>query len=231
MDYILEGLKEAEQLIFWGDPEVWGIVFLSLRVSAMALTLATALGVPSGFLIATRQFRGKRGLVTVLNTLMALPTVVVGLTVYAFLSRRGPLGPLGLLYTPEAMVIGQFLLALPIVTALVLAAIQGVDRRVRPTALTLGASQLQAAWAVLSEARFAVLAAIAAGFGRVIAEVGAAMILGGNIRGFTRTMTTAIALETGKGEFGLAMALGIILLAVAFSINLLFHYLQGLEQP
>jgi len=182
--------------------------------------------VPLGFIIATRQFPGKRTVATILNTLMALPTVVVGLTVYAFISRRGPLGMFGLLYTQTAMVIGQIILATPIIAALTMSAIQGVDVKVRKTALTLGATATQAAWTVLSEAKFGLMAAIIAGFGRIIAEVGSAMMIGGNIKGSTRTITTAIALETSKGEFGLGIALGIILLIIAFGINILLHHFQ-----
>ena len=147
--------------------------------------------------------------------------------VYSLISRRGPLGVFGLLYTPSAMIIGQFILAVPIITALTHSAVQGIDKRVKNTALTLGATEVQSAWMVIKEARYAVLAAVITGFGRVIAEVGAAMMLGGNIKGSTRVMTTAIALETAKGEFGFAIALGIILLFVAFSINILLHYFQS----
>jgi len=158
--------------------------------------------------------------------MLSLPTVVVGLFVFSFISRQGPLGFLGLLFTPTAMVIGQFILAIPIITALTISAVQGVDRRVRPTALTLGANRLQTSITVLTEVRFALMAAIIAGFGRIIGEVGSAIMLGGNIRNYTRTITTAIALETSKGEFGFAIALGIILMIVAFSVNILFRYFQ-----
>lgn len=224
MEYIAEGIGKALRLIVSTDQQVFSIVFLSLRVSAAALVLASAVGVPLGFLIGTNRFRGKHFLTVALNTLMALPTVVVGLTVYSLISRQGPLGVLGLLYTPRAMVLGQFILATPVVSALTLSAVQNVDPRVRDTALTLGAGQIQSGLTVLKEARFAVMAAVAAGFGRVIAEVGSAMMLGGNIKGATRTMTTAIALETAKGEFGLGIALGIVLLIVAFSVNIVFNY-------
>ena len=226
MQYLLEGIAKAFLLISSLDPEVFSAVWVSLRTSFIAIVLASLISVPIGFLVATQNFRGKRPIVTLLNTLMALPTVVVGLIVYSFLSRQGPLGPLGLLYTPTAMVLGQFILATPIVAALTLTAVQGIDPRVRETAITLGASRLQLALTMTTEARFAITAAIIAGFGRIIAEVGSAMMLGGNIRGYTRTMTTTIALETSKGEFGLGIALGIILLAVAFTINILFQTLQ-----
>jgi tungstate transport system permease protein len=227
LDFIIEGIHKAFQLIFTLDSEIFSIVLLSLRVSLTAVILASLLGVYLGFLMAVKDYWGKRFSVSLVNTLLALPTVVVGLIVYSLISRRGPLGVFGLLFTPSAMIIGQFILAVPIIIALTHSAIQGIDKRVRNTALTLGATEAQSAWMVIKEARYAVLAAVITGFGRVIAEVGAAMMLGGNIKGSTRTMTTAIALETSKGEFGFAIALGIILLVVAFSINILLHYFQS----
>jgi tungstate transport system permease protein len=183
--------------------------------------------VPLGFLIAVREFRGKRAVITVMNTLLALPTVVIGLFVYAFLSRRGILGSLGMLYTPWAIVIGQVILILPWVTTFTLAAVSRVDVRYRRTAMTLGAGPLQTSLAIAREARFGILAAIIAAFGRVIAEIGIAMMLGGNIKGFTRTMTTAMALEHNKGEFVLAVALGVVLLTVSLLLNTLLQLLQG----
>jgi tungstate transport system permease protein len=226
MDYILEGLKAAVKLIITLDREMFSIAFVSLKVSTLSTLLATLLGIPFGFTIAIKDFWGKRGVITMLNTLMALPTVVIGLLVYSFISRRGPLGAMGLLYTPGAMVMGQTILAFPIIAAFSLSATLGVDKRVEKTALTLGANGLQTALFILAEGRLAFLSAIIAGFGRVFAEVGVSMMLGGNIRGFTRNITTAIAFETGKGEFALGIALGIILLSVAFSINILFHHFQ-----
>ena len=219
MDYLSEGVSQAFRLIVSLDREMLSAVAVSLRVSSMAIGLACLAGIPLGLLIGVRDFFGKSLVVTVLNTLMALPTVVVGLVVYALLSRRGPLGVLGLLYTPKAMVIGQVFLALPILTALSLSATQAVDSRARRTALALGA--------IMREARFGILASVMAGFGRVIAEVGCAMMLGGNIRGYTRTMTTAIALETGKGRFELGIALGIVLLFIAFTVNLFTQVLRS----
>jgi len=227
LDFIIEGIQKAFQLIFSLDREIFNIVLLSLRVSLTAIILASLVGIPLGFLMAVKDYWGKRLTIALVNTLLALPTVVVGLIVYSLISRRGPLGVFGLLYTPSAMIIGQFVLATPIVIALTHSAIQGIDRRVRNTALTLGATEIQSAWTVIKEARYAVLAAIITGFGRVIAEVGAAMMLGGNIKGSTRVMTTAIALETAKGEFAFSIALGIILLLIAFSINILLHYFQS----
>lgn len=172
------------------------------------------------------EFPLKRLVVTFLNTLMAVPTVVVGLLVYGFLSRQGPLGVLGLLFTPTAMVIGGVLLAAPIVANYSLASVRGADPRIVPTALTLGAGRFLAVGTLIGEIRFGILAAVIAGFGRVVSEVGVAMMLGGNIRGYTRTMTTAIALETSKGEFAFAMALGIVLMTVALLVNLFLNLLQ-----
>ncbi|GAB4348658.1 MAG: ABC transporter permease [Candidatus Abyssubacteria bacterium] len=219
MDYLSEAITKAFWLIVHFDRSLAVIVWTSLRVSLVSTALASLVGVPLGFLLAVTQFRGKHHVEVALNTCMALPTVVVGLTVYSFISRRGPLGAYGLLFTPTAMVIGQFILATPIIAALSLSATKSVDARVGETARTLGANAVQTAAAILNEARYAILVAIVAGFGRVVAEVGSAMILGGNIDGYTRTMTTAIALETGKGEFSLAMALGILLLLIALSVN------------
>lgn len=226
MGYILDGFIKALHLIFSLDREVFSAVLISLRVSCTAIIFAAIVGLPLGFCIAIKEFRSKRLIITILNTLMALPTVVVGLMVYSFISRRGPLGPLNLLYTPNAMIIGQFILATPIIAALAISAIQGIDKKVAATALTLGASGRQAASMVFLEARFGLLAAVIAGFGRIIGEVGAAMMLGGNIKHATRTISTAIALQTSMGEFGVGIALGIILLIVAFLINVLFHYFQ-----
>ena len=227
MDFILSGMVRGLKLILELNAEVIGITWVSLRVSLTAIFISALPAVPLGVLIAQKSFPGKRGVMVLFNTLMALPTVVVGLLVYGFLSAQGPLGTLGLLYTPWAMVLAQAVLAFPLITALVISAVTTLDARVHPTALTLGATRAQAAWAVLKEARFAVLAALAAGFGRVVTEVGAAIMVGGNIRHYTRTLTTAIALETAQGDFARGMALGMILLAVALGINLVSYHLQA----
>ncbi len=227
MDFFLGGLTRGLGLLVRLDPEVYGIAWLSLRVSLSAVILAALAAVPLGLVIGQREFPGKRLVVVVFNTLLALPTVVVGLVVYGLLSYHGPLGGMGLLYTPSAMVAAQAVLAFPLITALVIAAVTTLDNRVGPTALTLGATPWQAACAVLLEARFAVLAALAAGFGRVVTEVGAAIMVGGNIRHYTRTFTTAIALETSKGDFAQGMALGFFLLVVALAVNLASHQLQA----
>lgn len=230
MDYILEGIIRAFQLIVSFDPEVTKVVMTSLWVSFGAIVLASLVGIPLGILVGLKNFPGKRLVITLSNTLLALPTVVVGLFVYSFISRRGPLGFMDLLFTPNAMIIGQFILVSPIVISLTISAVQGIESRIRETALTLGAKSWQVAVRTIIEARFAVLAAVIAAFGRAIAEIGAAIILGGNIKGFTRTLTTAIALEHSKGEFGFALALGFILLAVALVINVALQYVQGYKK-
>jgi tungstate transport system permease protein len=227
VDFLLGGLAQGLELLWRLDPQVLSIAWVSLRVSLAAVALAGVPAVLLGLVVAQTDFAGKRAVVVLLNTLLALPTVVVGLVVYGLLSRQGPLGFLELLYTPGAMVLAQAVLAFPLVAALTVAAVSTLDQRVMPTALTLGASRPQAVRAVLSEARFALLAALAAGFGRVVTEVGAAIMVGGNIKGYTRTLTTAIALETAKGDFAQGMALGIILLVIALGVNLLAFRLQS----
>ncbi|MBU0987556.1 MAG: ABC transporter permease [Proteobacteria bacterium] len=227
MDLLVDSFLSALLLVASLDPEVVSIVAVSLKVSGTSTVIASLTGIPLGFVVAVESFPGKRMLITCLNTLLALPTVVIGLFVYAFISRRGILGPLDLLYTQKAMVIGQTILILPIVATFTIAAISRIDERYRKTAMTLGANRRQTAFVILREARFGIVAAVIAAFGRVIAEVGISMMLGGNARGFTRTMTTAMALEYDKGQFALAVALGIILLTLSFTINLIFHFFQG----
>jgi len=227
MDFLAEGLRRAVHLISSADPEVYGIALLTVKVAVVATVIACALGMPLGFVLASRRFWGRRAALTVVNTALAFPTVVVGLLLYALLSRRGPLGGLGWLYTWQAIVIGDVILAFPIAAALSAAAVQGVDPRIRRTAETLGAGTWRTAWTVAREARFALAAVITAAFGQVVAEVGAAMIVGGNIRGSTRTLTTAVALYTAQGDFGLALALGIILLVMALVVNIALQLLQG----
>ncbi len=221
MEVLGTALAEAVRLVVRADPEVMAVVGTSLRVGGSACLIASAVGVPAGVGIALGRFPGRAGLLVVLDALMALPTVVVGLFVYALVGRQGPMGALGLLYTPAGIVLGETLLALPLVTNLVVAAVEGVDERVAFTCRTLGGGRIATARAVLWEGRRGVLAAVVAGFGRVIGEVGVAMMIGGNIRGYTRTMTTAIALETSKGELELGLALGLVLLGVALGVNAL----------
>lgn len=226
MGYLTDSLVSAIGMIFRFDREVQLAVWTSLYTSGCSIFIAALLGIPAGLWLGIRQFRGRRLTITLLNTLMALPTVVVGLVLFGLFSRQGPLGSLGLLFTPWAMIVGQTVLAAPIVANYVLSAVSGSDRRVIDTALTLGATPFQASVQLLKEIRFGVMAAVIAGFGRVIAEVGVAMMLGGNIRGTTRTMTTAIALETSKGEFAFGLSLGIVLLTVALIVNLFLNFLQ-----
>jgi tungstate transport system permease protein len=226
LDYLLTSLSAALGMIIDLNQDVASAVWVSLYTSLVAIVVAALIGIPVGAAIGLGSFPGRRLLTTLLNTLMALPTVVVGLVLFGLFSRQGPLGPLGLLFTPWAMIAGQVVLAIPIVANYTLAAVAGADPRILPTALTLGAGRLRGALQLLLEVRFGMMAAIVAGFGRVIAEVGVAMMLGGNIRGTTRTMTTAIALETSKGEFAFGLALGIVLMSVALIINLFLNLLQ-----
>jgi tungstate transport system permease protein len=227
VDFLGEGLRRAFALLLGGDAEVGGVVLLTLKVAVTATLTACVLGLPLGFFLATRPFWGRRAAFTLVNTALAFPTVVTGLLLFGLLSRRGPLGGLGWLYTWQAIALGDVCIALPIAAALSAAAVQAVDPRIRRTAQTLGASAWRTAWAVAREARFALAAVITAAFGHVIAEIGSAMIVGGNIRGSTRTLTTAIALYTGQGDFGLALALGVILLVLALLVNIALQVLQG----
>jgi tungstate transport system permease protein len=226
MNSIAQGFLRAVELILHLNPELIGIILLSLKVSGLALIIATILGLPTGAVLGFARFPGRGLAVSAMNTFMGLPPVVVGLFVYLLLSRKGPLGLLGLLYTPSAMVIAQTILAVPIVTALCHSAIVNVDPIIRQAARTLGATPLQETVALIHEARYGILSAVIAAFGRVMAEVGAILIVGGNIAGYTRVMTTTIALETDKGNFELALALGLILLSISFIINAALHAVQ-----
>ncbi len=230
MDYFSAATLEALKLIIGFDSELYIIVWTSLKISLAAVTITSLICMPLGLLIAHKSFFGKQLLQSILNTLMALPTVVVGLLLYGILSRQGPLGGWGILYTQTAMVIGQCVLIFPIILNLVIAAVNSADPRIRTTCMALGASNFQQGVIFFNEIRFAVMAAIFAGFGRAIGEVGIAMMVGGNIQGYTRTMTTAIALETSKGEFEFGLALGVLLLIVAFIVNGLLQKFQGLNQ-
>jgi len=225
--YIVDGLIQAINLIVSLNPEVLGITGLSLQVSGTATLLAAFVGVPAGILIALNEFPFKRVLRSLINTFMGIPPVVVGLFVFLLISRAGPLGTFGVLFTPTAMIAAQFLLVTPIITGLSIAAAGAVDRSVIETAVSLGARRYETMLLVINEARQALLIAVIAGFGRAVAEVGAVMIVGGDIRWSTRVLTTAIMLETSRGDYSLAIALGLILLAMAFVINLIISYLQG----
>lgn len=226
MDTITDGFLQAFNLILHLNPDLTGIIMLSLRVSGLALLVAAFMGVPIGAFLGLKRFPGHNIAVSGINTFMGLPPVVVGLFVYLLLSRRGPLGALGLLYSPAAMIIAQTILALPIVIALCRSAIVSVDPIIAQAARTLGAAPGQVTMTIISEARFGILSAIIAAFGRVMAEVGSILIVGGNIAGYTRVMTTTIALETDKGNFELALALGIILLLISFGVNAAIHLVQ-----
>lgn len=226
MEFILEGFRKALHLIFSGNPEIFAITRLSLTVSLAATALAVLAGVPLGSWIAVKKFPLKKLLIALVNTGMGLPPVVAGLVVMLFLARSGPLGFLNWLYTPKGMIIAQFLIALPIITALSISAMQSVDPKFYNQVLALGASQRQAVWICLKEIRLTVLAAVIAGFGRLVAEVGAVMIVGGNIRHQTRMLTTATVMETQMGNFDMAIAIGLVLLTVGFVVNLALTLIQ-----
>jgi len=232
MEDVWRGLIQAIQLILSGDPALLEIVALSLRVSGTALLFSTLVGVPLGAILGLRRFVGRRLVVTLLYTGMGFPPVVVGLFVYLLLSRSGPLGQLNsplipALFTPGAMVVAQCIISFPLVAGFTMAAVMGVDPQLRQQVQALGATSWQSIWAVLTEARGGVIVSIIAGFGSIISEVGAVMLVGGNIEHHTRVLTTAIVLETRKGNFDLAIAIGIVLLALSFVTNLAFLYLQG----
>lgn len=219
MDTIIESFTKAFLLIFHLDKELLGIIFLSLQVSGTALVIASVIGIPAGSVIGLKKFPGRGFIISVLNTFMGLPPVVVGLFLYLMLSRSGPFGFLSLLYTPSAMIMAQTVLAFPIVASLCHSAVVNVDPIIAQASLSLGATTYQKAITIVREARYGIISGIIAGFGRVMAEVGAILIVGGNIAGYTRVMTTTIALETDKGNFELALALGIILLLISLMIN------------
>ncbi len=231
MDVLWDALGEALRLLAGGDAETFAIIGLSLRVSLTATAIAFALGVPLGAALAFGRFPGRRVLLAAVHTAMGLPPVVVGLVVTVMLWRSGPLGALGLLFTPTAMVVAQAAIALPLVAGLSGAALQAVDPELRLQMQALGAGRLRSLWVVAVEARLPLLAAVMAGLGAVVSEVGAAMMVGGNIAGQTRVLTTAAVLEASRGRFALAIALGLILLAVAFAVNLALTAAQQRARP
>jgi tungstate transport system permease protein len=226
LNYILEGFYQAIGLIISMDEQTWSAVITTVKLTALSMTVTLALGLPAGFLLGYFDFPGRGAIRTVVDALLALPTVVVGLVVYAFISNRGPFGKWHLLFTVEGMAIGQTILALPIVIALTAGAIENLEERMKMTLLTLGASGWKMAVTCFAESRFALLAAAMTAYGRIVAEVGVSMMLGGNIKWHTRTITTAITLETGKGDFALGMALGILLLAMSFALNAGLSFLR-----
>ncbi len=220
------GLTRAVELIFTLDPEVMEIAGRSLRISVTSTVLASLICLPLGSLIHFRNFPGKRFLVSLIQTFFSVPTVAVGLFVFVLFSRSGPLGGLELMFTPAVMVIGQVILITPVLLGLIISALSGVDKSILDTAVSLGASGFQTSVVALREARYAVLAAVIMGFGRAISEVGIALIVGGNIRGFTRVITTAISLETSRGDLELSLALGMILIAIALVVNVILNRVQ-----
>jgi tungstate transport system permease protein len=219
VDVLVEGVRHAVVLLLRGDPEILAVLWLSLQVSGTATLLALLLGIPAGAALALARFPGRTLLVSAVNTGMGLPPVVVGLFVTILLWRSGPFGDWEVLYTPAAIVLAQAVIAAPIVTGITLAAVQNVPEKFRLQLIALGASRLQMVWVVLREARLPMLVAVMAGFGGVISEIGASMMVGGNIKGQTRTLTTAMVLETGKGNFDVAIALAVLLLTLVFGIN------------
>jgi tungstate transport system permease protein len=231
MDVFGNALAQAIGLLLHGDPETWRVTLLSLQVSLTATAISLLVGVPLGTWLALARFPGRGLLLALVNTGMGLPPVVAGLVLTIVLWRSGPLGELRLLYTPTAIVIAQVVLSMPIVVGLSAAAIQQLNPRLRLQILALGATRLQYLWLLVREARLPLLAAVMAGFGAVISEVGAAMMVGGNIQGQTRVLTTAIVLETSKGNFDLALALGLILLALVYAINLTLTWIQQRGRP
>lgn len=226
MELIGQGIVQAVRLLLAGDAEVWSVTWLSLRISATATLLALALGIPLGTMLALSRFPGRGFVISLVNTGMGLPPVVVGLFVTIVLWRNGALGFLELLYTPTAMILAQLVIAAPIVVGLTLAAIQQIPDKFRLQLLGLGASHAQVVWTLLKEARLPMLAAVMAGFGAVISEVGASLMVGGNIKNSTRVLTTATVLETGKGNFDVAIALSLILLALMFLVNWALTWIQ-----
>ena len=230
MDFIADGFIQAFRLLFSMDEETMNILVTTLQLTAVSMGGILLLGLPLGFLLGYFDFPGKRCVRTVVDTLLALPTVVIGLLVYAFISRRGPLGGWDLLFTVEGMSIGQIILGTPIVVAYTATAIEGLDNRLRQTLMTLGASGAKLAMTSLWEARFLVLVAALTAFGRIVGEVGSAMMLGGNIKWHTRTITPAITLETGKGDFALGIALGVILILISLILNISLTFLRRRTQ-
>jgi tungstate transport system permease protein len=231
MELILEGIKKAIWLLITFDPEVLGIAWLSLKVSGLATFISLFIGISLGTVVALTRFPGRRLVVSLINTGMGVPPVVVGLFVTIFLWRNGPFGMLELLYTPMAIIIAQAVIATPIVAGISLVSIQKLPEALRLQILALGATRFQMIWMLIKEARLPLLAAVMAGFGGVISEVGASIMVGGNIKGYTRVLTTATVMETGRGNFDVAIALGVILLIFSFCINAILTSIQQRERP
>lgn len=226
MDLIWQGIAQAFQLLIHGDREMLNVAGLSLRVSLVATAISLVIGITAGTALGLARFTGKKLLMSLVNTGMGLPPVVVGLVVMIFLWRSGPLGDLKLIFTPTAMIIAQVIISLPIITGFTMASIQQLDPKLRLQIQALGASRFQMLWLVLKETRLPLLAAVMAGFGGIISEVGASQMVGANITGQTRVLTTAIVMEAGKGDFGLAIALSVILMIIVFLVNLVLTIIQ-----
>ncbi len=227
MESIIQGFQGALSLIFSGDREVYSIIGLSLSVSLVSVVISMVISLPMGIAIGMKEFPLRKAVVMVINTLMGLPPVIAGLIVYLLLSRSGPLGYLGILHSPKAMIIAQVLLIIPIITGITMAAIKDRGKLVKNTAYTRGAGKFQMLWTLIKEFRTSIGSSLIAGYGRAISEVGAVMLVGGNIKGYTRVMTTAIVLETNMGNFDQAIAIGIVLLALFFVINIFLQKFQG----
>lgn len=227
MDEIIQAILQAIKLIVELDPELIRITKLSIYISFTATLIASLIAIPTGGIIYYYEFRGKRTIINLIQTLYSIPTVIVGLFLFLLISKQGPFGFLKLLFTPTGMVIGQMLLILPILVGFTITALVGVSIQIRELAISMGANTYQTIITIIKEARYAIMSAVILGFGRAISEVGVSILIGGNIRGFTRTFTTAISLETSRGNLVLSIALGLILLSLALIINLLLNYLQG----
>jgi tungstate transport system permease protein len=231
MDLFVEGVSKAWDLIISLDSEVLAVTLLSLKISCTATLVSLFIGIPAGVFLALSDFFGRRLIISLVNTGMGLPPVVVGLFVTLFLWRNGPLGFLEILYTPSAMILAQAVIATPIVAGITVASIQNLPANLKLQVQALGATRVQTVWILVREARLPLLAAVMAGFGGVISEVGASIMVGGNIKGQTRVLTTATVMETGKGNFDVAIALSLILLVLAFSVNYLLTVIQQRERP
>ncbi|QJB57986.1 ABC transporter permease [Pseudodesulfovibrio sp. zrk46] len=227
MDYLIQGFIQGFVLLFTGNAETYSAIWATVAASTISMVCSLATGIPLGFLLGHKNFPGKKVVRTIVDTLLSFPTVVIGLLVYAFLTRNGPLGSTGLLFTLPGMAMGQTLLGLPIIIAMTANAVEGLDKRLPMTLTTLGANPRQILWATVMEARFSIMLAAMAAYGRIVSEVGISMMVGGNIKWHTRTITTAIALETGKGEFAVGIALGMVLLTVALLVNI---FTSGLKK-
>jgi len=230
VELLFEGIREAFRLLIHADPEVVRITLLSLKISGCATFISLIIGIGAGMLIALVEFPGKRLLISIINTGMGLPPVVVGLFVTIFIWRNGPLGFLGILYTPTAMIAAQAIIATPIVAGITIAAIQHLPEELRLQILALGATRTQMVWMLMKESRLPLLAAVMAGFGGVISEIGASIMVGGNIMGYTRVLTTATVMETSRGNFDVAIALGVILLLLSFSVNFILTTIQQYDK-